>query len=105
MGGGESPKCGSNREEVVAAPPSLANAPILLLVCFHKALRTELAEVRRLSLSALESGSHDHDLILDLRRRFEFLKLAYKYHCSAEDEVIFLALKCPHKECSMYIFT
>lgn len=92
MGGGESPKCGSNREEVVAAPPSLANAPILLLVCFHKALRTELAEVRRLSLSALESGSHDHDLILDLRRRFEFLKLAYKYHCSAEDEVIFLAL-------------
>lgn len=92
MGGGESPKCGSNREEVVAAPPSLADAPILLLVCFHKALRTELAEVRRLSLSALESGSHDHDLILDIRRRFEFLKLAYKYHCSAEDEVIFLAL-------------
>ncbi|KAK9278654.1 hypothetical protein L1049_028227 [Liquidambar formosana] len=70
----------------------LADTPILLLVFFHKALRAELAELRRVAGEASESGCYGRDLVLDLHRRFEFLKLAYKYHCAAEDEVILLAL-------------
>ncbi|CAN6717852.1 unnamed protein product [Malus baccata var. baccata] len=73
----------------------LAQTPILLLVCFHKALQAELLDLRLVTTAALESGSRDlldRDFVLLLLRRFEFLKLAYESHCSAEDEVIFLAL-------------
>ncbi|PQP92709.1 uncharacterized protein Pyn_05967 [Prunus yedoensis var. nudiflora] len=78
-----------------AARVRLVHTPILFLVCFHKALRAELEDLRHVTLAALESASRDRqgrDFVLQLLRRFEFLKLAYKYHCSAEDEIIFLAL-------------
>lgn len=65
----------------------LADAPILLFVYFHKALRAELADLRRMAVTALERVSYDRELILELHRRFEFLKLVYKYHCATEDEV------------------
>ncbi|XP_027329762.1 zinc finger protein BRUTUS-like At1g18910 isoform X3 [Abrus precatorius] len=73
---------------------SLVDAPILLFVCFHKALRSELHLLRRLAETAsLEDEPRPcRQLVLQLHRRFQFLKLAHKYHCAAEDEVIFLAL-------------
>ncbi|EXB42060.1 Uncharacterized RING finger protein [Morus notabilis] len=70
----------------------LAESPILLLVYFHKAFRAEVADLRRAVANASERGHHSRDFNFELLRRFEFLKLATKYHCAAEDEVIFLAL-------------
>ncbi|KAB2617600.1 hypothetical protein D8674_013469 [Pyrus ussuriensis x Pyrus communis] len=68
----------------------LANMSILLLVYFHKALQAELLDLHLVTIAALESGSRDHqnrDFVILLLRRFEYLKLVYEYHCSAEDEV------------------
>ncbi|KAK7827596.1 zinc finger protein brutus-like [Quercus suber] len=68
---------------------SLSHAPILFFVCFHKALRAELSQLRRLAVAESESeseSSHRCDVVVELRRRFEFLKLVCKYHCAAEDE-------------------
>lgn len=74
--------------EPLAGVP-LVDAPILLFVCFHKALRSELSQLRRAATEEAESGSHGRELVLELRRRFEFLKLVYKYHSATEDEVVF----------------
>ncbi|KAJ0049275.1 hypothetical protein Pint_15297 [Pistacia integerrima] len=99
MDGGDSPETPTDKDEDEALPVAeslstirLADAPILLLVYFHKALRAELSDLRRMAITALERASYDRELILELHRRFEFLKLVYKYHCATEDEVIFLAL-------------
>ncbi|XP_022134687.1 zinc finger protein BRUTUS-like At1g18910 isoform X2 [Momordica charantia] len=70
----------------------LADAPILLLIKFHGALRSELADLRRVTAAAAERGSYGGEFVSGLIRRVEFLKLAYKYHCAAEDEVVFPAL-------------
>ncbi|KAK1581326.1 hypothetical protein Q3G72_005016 [Acer saccharum] len=87
MDGTDSPESAADKDEdedEVPQPPSisdsfsgvcLTDAPILLLVYLHKL--------------ASESGPYDHELILELHRRFEFLKLAYKCHCETEDEDIF----------------
>lgn len=66
----------------------LADSPILLLIKFHRALRSELADLRRVTLAAAESGCYGREFVSGLIRRVEFLKLAYKYHCAAEDQVI-----------------
>ncbi|OVA09101.1 zinc finger protein [Macleaya cordata] len=99
MGGGDTSEYPSEKDTVVVvvgegpfAGVRLIDAPILLLVCFHKAFRAELAELHQLTSSYLEIGSPGRDIILDLLRRFRFLKVAYKYHTAAEDEVIFQAL-------------
>ncbi|KAK3226051.1 hypothetical protein Dsin_005913 [Dipteronia sinensis] len=101
MDGTDSSESASDKDEDEAPPPQvsdslsgvrLTDAPILLLVYFHKALRAELFDLRRTAAAALERGSYNHELILKLHRRFEFLKLVYKCHCETEDEVIFLAL-------------
>jgi zinc finger-like protein len=70
---------------------SLSDAPILLFVCFHKALRSELVHLRRAAAEAseeAESESHGRELVLEILRRFEFLNLVYKYHSATEDEVV-----------------
>lgn len=70
----------------------LVDAPILLFVCFHKAFRSELDHLRRLAetASSLEDEPRRcRQIVLQLQRRFQFLKLAHKYHCAAEDEVSF----------------
>ncbi|KAF7806148.1 zinc finger protein BRUTUS-like [Senna tora] len=100
MDGGETHLCAPDKEENDEddAPDCLSrvrlvDAPILLFVCYHRALRGELNELRRLAeTSSLQNVSHSRELILKLHRRFEFFKLALKYHCVAEDEVIFPAL-------------
>lgn len=83
---------------------SLSHAPILFFVCFHKALRAELSQLRRLAVAESESeseSSHRCDVVVELRRRFEFLKLVCKYHCAAEDEVIII-LKSYVRESNSY---
>lgn len=83
--------------EMVDLPSSLAgvklvDAPILFFVISHKAIILELADIHRVAVEALDTGSQDVELVRDLSRRLEFLKIVYKYHCAAEDEVVFLAL-------------
>ncbi|KAE9610036.1 putative aminoacyltransferase, E1 ubiquitin-activating enzyme [Lupinus albus] len=72
----------------------LVDAPILLFVCFHKAMRSELRLLRRIAKTASLEDEHQRsrETIVKLRSRFQFLKLAQKYHCAAEDELIFRAL-------------
>lgn len=66
----------------------LVDAPILVLDFFHKALRAEFDQLRRIVVEAAEkTGPYSDHLVTDLRNRFEFLKLFYKYHSAAEDEV------------------
>lgn len=65
----------------------LREAPVLLLLHFHNALREEVTDLRRTAAEALDSRIYGVDLIQELRRRFEFLKLVNKYHSVAEDEV------------------
>ncbi|OMO57245.1 Zinc finger, RING-type [Corchorus olitorius] len=108
MGGGRAPKDPPDKEDQARPSPSspplllpavaatrLADAPILLLVYFHNAIRAELSELRRVALAAAaeaKSVSEAREFVVELSRRFEFLNLVYKYHCAAEDEVVFLAL-------------
>ncbi|XP_059303890.1 zinc finger protein BRUTUS-like At1g74770 isoform X1 [Lycium ferocissimum] len=70
----------------------LVDAPILFFVISHKAITLELADIHRVAVEALDTGSQGVELIRDLSRRLEFLQIVYKYHCAAEDEVVFLAL-------------
>lgn len=69
----------------------IVDAPILIFVCFHKAFRSELDHLRRLAETASleDKPRRCRQMILQLQRRFQFLKLAHKYHCAAEDEVSF----------------
>ncbi|XP_048137268.1 zinc finger protein BRUTUS-like At1g74770 isoform X2 [Rhodamnia argentea] len=109
MGGSESPECQPSTEEeeeeeevaprlLWAAEESLSGirlteAPILLLVYFHKAFRAELAELCRGAAALAEMGPHGRrERLRGLRGRFEFLMLAHEYPSAAEDEVIFPAL-------------
>ncbi|KAK4489831.1 hypothetical protein RD792_000475 [Penstemon davidsonii] len=82
-----------------ALPPSLAgvklvDAPVLFLVVSHKAFRYELASLRR---SAADPAVYSRELVVDLFRRLEFLKLVYKYHCEAEDENVVSTYSLEHK--------
>ncbi|CAN8239864.1 unnamed protein product [Cochlearia groenlandica] len=98
MGGGELHRLPpenastSNSAAVSVDETKLADAPVLFFVYFHKALRANLVELRRFATDAAESGRNNGDLAAELCRKFEFLKLVYKYHSAAEDEVIFVAL-------------
>ena len=95
---GREPKCvpeGGPPPLATAEPLSgvkLVDAPVLLLVYFHKALEAELAELRRMAEEAAERGSDSRELVGDLRRRLDFLKVVYKYHCTTEDEVSLLII-------------
>eukprot|EP00268_Persea_americana_P069251 TRINITY_DN980_c0_g1_i2.p1 TRINITY_DN980_c0_g1~~TRINITY_DN980_c0_g1_i2.p1 ORF type:complete len:1235 (+),score=218.82 TRINITY_DN980_c0_g1_i2:393-4097(+) len=96
MGGG-SPSHAPEKEVASAiAGTSVVDSPILLLVCFHKALRAELANLHRLANILLPSSSTterpSRSSVLDLCQRYRFLHKIYKYHCAGEDEVVFHAL-------------
>lgn len=83
----------------------LADAPIHLLAYFHKAQSAELVELHRLAVTALERGFHERELILELQRRFEFLKVVYKYHCAVEDEVSLIhSLTHSNSYASIFLF-
>ncbi|KAM3307842.1 zinc finger protein BRUTUS-like [Capsicum chacoense] len=70
----------------------LVESPILFFVLSHKAVETELAQIRRVAVEALDSSTGGDQVVDELCRRLHFLKLVYKYHCAAEDEVLFQAL-------------
>lgn len=61
---------------------------------FHKAFRGELGELLRLANDAV-AASNESDkrrretAVVELRRRLEFFRTVFRYHCAAEDEVYF----------------
>ncbi|KAH7835344.1 hypothetical protein Vadar_025284 [Vaccinium darrowii] len=69
---------------------SALRSPILIFLYFHKAIQTELDGLHRATVAfANNQESDDMNLLL---RQCHFLRSIYKHHCSAEDEVIFIAL-------------
>ncbi|XP_056683981.1 zinc finger protein BRUTUS-like At1g18910 isoform X2 [Spinacia oleracea] len=74
-----------------------SSSPVRVLVFFHKAFRGELGELLRLANDAV-AASNESDkrrretAVVELRRRLEFFRTVFRYHCAAEDEVIFFAL-------------
>lgn len=60
-------------------------SPILIFLYFHKAIRNELDTLHLLTL-AFATG-HQTVEIKPLFQRYRFLRLVYKYHSNAEDEV------------------
>ncbi|XP_049345318.1 zinc finger protein BRUTUS-like At1g74770 [Solanum verrucosum] len=67
----------------------LVDSPILFFVLSHKAVEIELDQIRCVAVEALDSGG---EVVDQLCKRLHFLKIVYKYHCVAEDEVLFQAL-------------
>ncbi|EOA34392.1 hypothetical protein CARUB_v10021919mg [Capsella rubella] len=97
MGGGRIHSLPPENASVSASAVAIGNtklsdAPVLFFVYFHKAFRAQLVELRRFATDAAEANNSSRDLAVELSRKFEFLKLVYKYHSAAEDEVIFSAL-------------
>lgn len=62
----------------------LVDSPILFFVLSHKAVEIELHQIRCVAVEALDSGG---EVVDELCKRLHFLKIVYKYHCVAEDEV------------------
>nr|AAT39270.1 putative zinc finger protein [Oryza sativa Japonica Group] len=72
-----------------AAAGSAAEAPMLIFVYFHKAIR---AELERLHAAAVRLATERSGDVGELERRCRFLFSVYRHHCDAEDAVIFPAL-------------
>ncbi|XP_006654746.2 zinc finger protein BRUTUS-like isoform X1 [Oryza brachyantha] len=68
---------------------SAAEAPMLIFVYFHKAIR---AELERLHAAAVRLATERSGDVGELERRCRFLFSVYRHHCDAEDAVIFPAL-------------
>ncbi|XP_021653204.2 zinc finger protein BRUTUS isoform X2 [Hevea brasiliensis] len=64
-------------------------SPILIFLYFHKAICNELDALHRLAMAFATGQTVD---VRSLFERYRFLRLIYKHHCNAEDEVIFPAL-------------
>ncbi|XWS48285.1 hypothetical protein CRYUN_Cryun13aG0062000 [Craigia yunnanensis] len=64
-------------------------SPILMFLLFHKAVGNELDALHRLALAFVIGNCVD---IQSLFQRYSFLRMIYKNHSIAEDEVIFPAL-------------
>ncbi|KAK4394565.1 Zinc finger protein BRUTUS-like [Sesamum angolense] len=86
MGGGE-PEKEEDWPVTWIAGVRLVDAPVLFFVATHKAFRAELAALRRAAADAARNGVCGGEVVVDLRRRLEFLRLVYNYHTAAEDEV------------------
>lgn len=94
MGGGNQHALPPENASVSASAVTVENtklseAPVLFFVYFHKAFRAQLVELRRFASDASEADSFSGDVAVELCRKFDFLKLIYKYHSAAEDEVRF----------------
>ncbi|XP_062158173.1 zinc finger protein BRUTUS [Alnus glutinosa] len=68
---------------------SETKSPILIFLFFHKAIRNELDALHRSAMAIATGNRSDIRPLLD---SYHFLRLIYKHHSNAEDEVIFPAL-------------
>ncbi|CAI9113543.1 OLC1v1014162C2 [Oldenlandia corymbosa var. corymbosa] len=72
-----------------AEDDSEQNSPILFFLFFHKAIRSELDVLHRSALAYATGKEADIQWLVE---QYRFLRLIYKHHSDAEDEVIFPAL-------------
>lgn len=61
-----------------------SSSPIRIFLLFHKAIRKELDGLHR---SAMAFATNKDTEIKPFMERCYFLRLIYKHHCNAEDEV------------------
>lgn len=73
----------------VVSEDSGEKSPILIFLLFHKAVGNELDALHRLALAFAMGNAVD---IQSLFKRYSFLRLIYKHHSVAEDEVLLLLL-------------
>ena len=67
--------------------------PISQLLFFHKAIKCELDELCSSAISVQRQGGRNAQGLLE---RYEFIRMVYKYHSIAEDDVrIFYTRKVP----------
>ncbi|GJN15135.1 hypothetical protein PR202_gb02028 [Eleusine coracana subsp. coracana] len=82
-----------------AGASTAAEAPVLIFVYFHKAIR---AELERLHAAAVRLATERAGDVADFEARCRFLFSVYRHHCDAEDAVrtVFplLIKKFSHKE-------
>ncbi|CAD6332947.1 unnamed protein product [Miscanthus lutarioriparius] len=69
---------------------SAAEAPVLIFVYFHKAIRAELERMHAAAVRFATGRAGGDVAVLEARCRFLFT--VYRHHCDAEDAVIFPAL-------------
>ncbi|XAR63927.1 Ubiquitin--protein ligase [Bertholletia excelsa] len=74
---------------VTCMDDSELKSPILIFLYFHKAIHSELDELQRSAMAFATGQLAD---IQPLFERYHFVRLMYKHHSNAEDEVIFPAL-------------
>ncbi|KAM0845873.1 hypothetical protein ACQ4PT_056063 [Festuca glaucescens] len=73
----------------VTAPGSAAEAPMLIFLYFHKAIRAELEGLHGAAVRLATERAGDVEALAERCRSFVNI---YKHHCDAEDAVIFPAL-------------
>lgn len=92
-GGGVAVLCGEAVSNAVdsksqskgcAGDNSAQGSPILFFLFFHQAIRSELEALHRSALAFATGQLAD---IKPLVERYRFLRLIYKHHSNAEDEV------------------
>ena len=79
------------------AAGSAAEAPVLIFVYFHKAIRAELEKLHAAAVRLATEGGADGD-VAALERRCRFLFSVYRHHCDAEDAVWLLPITMSHPQ-------
>jgi zinc finger protein-like protein len=74
---------------------SAAEAPVLIFVYFHKAIR---AELERMHAAAVRLATERSGDVAALDARCRFLFSLYRHHCDAEDALRTVAPRC------MYVY-
>lgn len=63
---------------------TVLQGPISQLLFFHKAIKCELDHLCTSAIAVQREGGRDAKSLLE---RYEFIRLVYKYHSIAEDDV------------------
>ncbi|XP_057251192.1 zinc finger protein BRUTUS-like At1g18910 isoform X2 [Beta vulgaris subsp. vulgaris] len=98
MGGKESSSPETSRDVSISSPESfsgdkISGAPMRVLVFLHKAFRGELNQLRRAASDAADEFAAEKNecrrkmAAVEIRKRLEFFRSVFRYHCAAEDEV------------------
>lgn len=110
MGGKESSSPETSRDVSISSPESfsgdkISGAPMRVLVFLHKAFRGELNQLRRAASDAADEFAAEKNecrrkmAAVEIRKRLEFFRSVFRYHCAAEDEVTFFLFLSPNFGC------
>ncbi|KAJ3670660.1 hypothetical protein LUZ60_008086 [Juncus effusus] len=71
---------------------SSSESPVLIFLCFHKAIRCELGRLHRWAVELATTDGDGDGKVGGLADGWRVFHRIYKHHCQAEDAVIFPAL-------------